>query len=123
MLQRKNMVHANVCGMLSPHSTCRERFLCNTQQTMKNLKYDCTHRQSNGDEGEVKTMTGEHAEGDDRPKLLTLHSKEEAEYFNCLAHCCDCLYGEYWFSLSRLSMMVIGSFASYTKTKSVESAV
>jgi hypothetical protein len=30
---------------------------------------------------------------------------------------------EYWFRLSRLSMMVIGSFASYTKTKSVESAV
>jgi hypothetical protein len=35
----------------------------------------------------------------------------------------DCMYGEYWFSLSRLSMMVRGSFASYTKTKSVESAV
>jgi hypothetical protein len=35
----------------------------------------------------------------------------------------DCKYGEYWFSLSRLSMMVIGSIASYTKTKSVESAV
>ncbi len=33
------------------------------------------------------------------------------------------MYGEYWFCLSRLSMMVIGSFASYTKTKSVESAV
>jgi hypothetical protein len=32
-------------------------------------------------------------------------------------------YGEYWFRLSRLFMMVIGSFASYTKTKSVESAV
>ncbi len=31
--------------------------------------------------------------------------------------------GEYWFRLSRLSMMVIGSFASYTKTKSVESPV
>jgi hypothetical protein len=31
--------------------------------------------------------------------------------------------GEYWFRLSRLSMVVIGSFASYTKTKSVESAV
>ncbi len=31
--------------------------------------------------------------------------------------------GEYWLPLSRLSMMVIGSFASYTKTKSVESAV
>ncbi len=29
----------------------------------------------------------------------------------------------YWFRLSRLSIMVIGSFASYTKTKSVESAV
>ncbi len=29
----------------------------------------------------------------------------------------------YWFRLSHLSMMVIGSFASYTKTKSVESAV
>jgi hypothetical protein len=33
------------------------------------------------------------------------------------------MYGEYWFRLSRLSMMVIDSFASYTKTKSVESAV
>ncbi len=33
------------------------------------------------------------------------------------------MYGEYWFRLSRLSMMVIGSFASYTKTKSAESAV
>ncbi len=33
------------------------------------------------------------------------------------------MYGEYWFRLSRLSMMVIGSFASYTKTKLVESAV
>jgi hypothetical protein len=33
------------------------------------------------------------------------------------------MYGEYWFCLSRLSMMVIGSFASFTKTKSVESAV
>ncbi len=31
--------------------------------------------------------------------------------------------GEYWFRLSRLSMMVIGSFTSYTKTKTVESAV
>ncbi len=33
------------------------------------------------------------------------------------------MYIEYWFRLSRLSMMVIGSFASCTKTKSVESAV
>ncbi len=33
------------------------------------------------------------------------------------------MVGEYWFRLSRLSMMVIGSFASYTKTKSVEFAV
>jgi hypothetical protein len=33
------------------------------------------------------------------------------------------MYGEYWFRLSCLSMMVIGSFAPYTKTKSVESAV
>ncbi len=33
------------------------------------------------------------------------------------------MYGEYWFRLSRLFMMVIGSIASYTKTKSVESAV
>jgi hypothetical protein len=38
MLQRKNRVHANVCGMLSPHSACRERFSCNTQQTIKKLK-------------------------------------------------------------------------------------
>jgi hypothetical protein len=35
----------------------------------------------------------------------------------------DCMYGEYWFRLSRLSMVVIGSFASYTKTKPMESAV
>ncbi len=33
------------------------------------------------------------------------------------------MYGEYWFRLSRLSMILIGSFAFYTKTKSVESAV
>ncbi len=33
------------------------------------------------------------------------------------------MYGEYLFRLSRLSVMVIGSFASYTKAKSVESAV
>jgi hypothetical protein len=33
------------------------------------------------------------------------------------------MVGEYWFRLSCLSMMVIGSFASYTKTKSVESAI
>jgi hypothetical protein len=33
------------------------------------------------------------------------------------------MYGEYWFRLSRLSMMVIGSLTSYTMTKSVESAV
>jgi hypothetical protein len=33
------------------------------------------------------------------------------------------MYGEYWFRQSHLSMMVIGSFASHTKTKSVESAV
>jgi hypothetical protein len=33
------------------------------------------------------------------------------------------MYGEYRFRLSRFSKMVIGSFASYTKTKSVESAV
>ncbi len=32
-------------------------------------------------------MTGVHAEGedDDGPKLLTLHAREEAEYFDCLA--------------------------------------
>jgi hypothetical protein len=34
MLQRKNSVHANVCGKLSPQSTCCERFSCNTQQTI-----------------------------------------------------------------------------------------
>jgi hypothetical protein len=33
----------------------------------------------------VKTMTGVHAEGDDRPELLTLHAREEAKYFDCLA--------------------------------------
>jgi hypothetical protein len=39
------------------------------------------------DEGEVKTMTGVHTEGDDWPKMLTLHAREEAEYFDCLALC------------------------------------
>jgi hypothetical protein len=52
---------------------------------------------------------------------LRTHVSHGEQY--CLAHCCDFLYGEYWFRLSRLSMMVLGSFASYTKTKSVESAV
>jgi hypothetical protein len=33
----------------------------------------------------VKTMTGVQAEGDDWPKLLTLHVWEEAEYLDCLA--------------------------------------
>jgi hypothetical protein len=33
----------------------------------------------------VKTMTGVHAKGDDRPELLTLHAREEVEYFVCLA--------------------------------------
>ncbi len=45
MLQRKNRVHVNVCGMLSPHSTCRERFSCNNQQTIKfkkNLRFFLT---------------------------------------------------------------------------------
>ncbi len=41
----------------------------------------------------------------------------------CLALCQDLMFGVYWFRLSLLSMVVIGSFASYTKTKSVESAV
>jgi hypothetical protein len=44
-------------------------------------------------------------------------------YENCLAHCCDCLYGEYWFRLSRYVYDGNRSFASFTKTKSVESAV
>jgi hypothetical protein len=35
----------------------------------------------------VKMVTGVHAEGDGRPKLLTLHAREEAEYFDCLALC------------------------------------
>jgi hypothetical protein len=35
----------------------------------------------------VKMMTGVQDEGDDRPKLLTLHVLEEAEYFDCLALC------------------------------------
>jgi hypothetical protein len=42
---------------------------------------------------------------------------------SCLAHCCDCLYGEYWFHLSRYVYDDNRSFASYTNTKSVESAV
>jgi hypothetical protein len=44
-------------------------------------------------------------------------------YNNCLPLCCDCMYGEYWFRLSRYVYDVNRSFASYTKTKSVESAV
>ena len=43
--------------------------------------------------------------------------------FYCLAHCCDCLYGEYWFRLFRYVYDGNRSFAAYTKTKSVESAV
>ncbi len=47
------------------------------------------------------------------------------QYYSSLVSCplLRLMYGEYWFRLSRFSMMVIGSFASYTKTKSVESAV
>ncbi len=33
----------------------------------------------------VKMMTGVHDKGDDRPELLTLHAREEAKYFDCLA--------------------------------------
>jgi hypothetical protein len=56
---------------------------------------------SNKDEDEVKTMTGVHTEGDDRPELLTLHVREEAEYFDCLALCLLLRLGEYWFHISR----------------------
>jgi hypothetical protein len=35
----------------------------------------------------MKTKIGVHAEGEARPVLLTLHSKEEAEYFDCLVLC------------------------------------
>jgi hypothetical protein len=35
----------------------------------------------------VKMRIGEHDAGDDWPELLTLHAKEEAEYFNCLGLC------------------------------------
>jgi hypothetical protein len=35
----------------------------------------------------MKTKTDEHAEGDDLHVLLTLHAKEEAEYFDCFALC------------------------------------
>jgi hypothetical protein len=56
------------------------------------------------------------------PHIMVYHRLERGRN-KCLALCLDCMYGEYWFRLSHLSMMVIGSFASYTKTKSVESAV
>jgi hypothetical protein len=46
---------------------------------------DCNRQSKIEDEGEVKTTTSVHAEGDDQPKLLTLHAREEAEYFDCLA--------------------------------------
>jgi hypothetical protein len=55
-------------------------------------------------------------------QTLTLHNFTIREG-NCLAHCCDCLYGEYWFRLSRYVYDGNRSFASYTKTKLVESAV
>jgi hypothetical protein len=42
---------------------------------------------------------------------------------SCLAHCCDCIYGEYWLRLSCYVYDGNRSFASDTKTKSVESAV
>jgi hypothetical protein len=54
--------------------------------------------------------------------ILELYSR----YFHPVIHVLPSAWiavWRYWFRLSRLSMMVIGSFASYTKTKSVESAV
>ncbi len=57
--------------------------------------------------------------------FYNLFKRPRHEIFQGVVSCplLDCMYGEYWFRLSRLSIMVIGSFTSYTKTKSVESAV
>jgi hypothetical protein len=61
----------------------------------------------------VKETTGVHAEGDDRPELLTLHMKEEAEYFDCLALYC-CVYLENIGSVySAMFMIVIGPSLLY----------
>jgi hypothetical protein len=51
----------------------------------------------------VKTMTSVHAEGDDRPELLTLYAREVAEYFDCLALGQFGL-GEYCFRISLLCL-------------------
>ncbi len=55
--------------------------------------------------------------------LVSTMKKMHILRWSCLAHCCDCLYGEYWFHLSRYVYDGNRSFASYTKTKSVESVV
>jgi hypothetical protein len=61
----------------------------------------------------MKTKTGVHAEGDDQPELLTLHSQEEAEYFGCLALCFDCLCGDIGLVYPAMSMVVIGPSLLY----------
>jgi hypothetical protein len=68
---------------------------------------------SNEDEGEVKTITSPHAEGDDWPKLLTLQAREEAAYFDCLVLCL--LYGleNIGFLYPSMSMIVIGHSLLY----------
>ncbi len=70
----------------------------------------------------MKTMTG------DTLKVMPARTadsllEERGRVFRLSRPLLRLMYGEYWFRQSRLSMMVIGSFASYTKTKSVKSAV
>jgi hypothetical protein len=74
---------------------------------------DCSHRQSNWYEGEVKTRTGEHTEGEGWPELLALHAMEEAEYFNCLAPLLLFYLENIGFVYPAMSMVVIGPSLLY----------
>jgi hypothetical protein len=58
-------------------------------------------------------ITGVHAKGDDWPKLLTLHAREQAVYFDCLVLCL--LYGleNIGFVYPSMSMIVIGHLLLY----------
>jgi hypothetical protein len=61
----------------------------------------------------IKTKTGVQAEGDDRPELLTLHAREEAEYFDCLALCLLCDLENIGSVNPAMSMIVIGHSLLY----------
>jgi hypothetical protein len=72
-----------------------------------------TESKKNKDEGEVKETTSIHAEGDDQPKLLTLHTREEAEDFDCLALYCFDYFENIGFVYPAMSMIVIGHSLLY----------